>query len=130
MECGHWGGKLNYLGMDCAPAKSTAGDGLRNRDEDLFKQYYFKLTANFQPFLSVSRVSGVSFEQFYAFDSTTITLFSQVMKGAGRDPKGDGRKKRWFKSPFTDRCSRRQRQICYCKRSQNARQKIFVKTLT
>jgi hypothetical protein len=32
------GGKLNYLGMDCAPAKSTAGDGLRNRDEDLFKQ--------------------------------------------------------------------------------------------
>ncbi|MDR1783100.1 MAG: DUF4372 domain-containing protein, partial [Dysgonamonadaceae bacterium] len=25
------GGKLNYLGMDCAPAKSTAGDGLRNR---------------------------------------------------------------------------------------------------
>jgi hypothetical protein len=79
--------------MDCAPAKSTAGDGLRNRDEDLFKQYYFKLIAYFQPFLSVSRVSGVNFEQFYAFDSTTITLFSQVMKGVGRDPKGDGKKK-------------------------------------
>ena len=31
------GGKLNYLGMDCAPAKSTAGDGLRNRSKDLFK---------------------------------------------------------------------------------------------
>jgi len=35
----------------------------------------------------------VSFEEFYAFDSTTITLFSQVMKGVGRNPKGDGKKK-------------------------------------
>jgi len=25
------GGKLNHLGMDCAPAKSTFGDALRNR---------------------------------------------------------------------------------------------------
>jgi hypothetical protein len=43
--------------------------------------------------MSVSRVDGVSFEQFYAFDSTTITLFSQVMQGVRRNPKGDGRKK-------------------------------------
>jgi len=34
------GGKLNYFGMDCSPAKSTAGDGLRNRSEDFFKQVY------------------------------------------------------------------------------------------
>ncbi|MDR2131716.1 MAG: transposase, partial [Odoribacteraceae bacterium] len=87
------GGRLNYLGMACAPAKSTAGDGLRNRDEALFKQYYFRLIEYFKPVLSVSRVNGVSFEEFYAFDSTTITLFSQVMKGVGRDPKGDGKKK-------------------------------------
>jgi hypothetical protein len=32
----------------------------------------------------------VHFEQFYAFDSTTIRLFSEVMKGVGRNPKGDG----------------------------------------
>jgi hypothetical protein len=31
--------------------------------------------------------------QFYAFDSTTVSLFSQVMKGVGRNPKGDGKKK-------------------------------------
>jgi len=30
---------------------------------------------------------------FNAFDSTTITLFSAVMKGVGRNPKGDGKKK-------------------------------------
>lgn len=49
------GGKLNYLGMDIAPAKSTAGDALRDRDEELFRQYYFVLINYFRPLLSVSR---------------------------------------------------------------------------
>jgi hypothetical protein len=87
------GGKLNYLGMDCAPAKSTAGDGLRNRSEDFFKQVYEMVMAYFEPVLSVSRKEDVKFELFYAFDSTTITLFADVMKGVGRNPKGDGKKK-------------------------------------
>jgi hypothetical protein len=38
-------------------------------------------------------VKGVPFEAFYAFDSTTLSLFSQVMKAVGRNPKGEGRKK-------------------------------------
>ena len=90
---GAMGGKLNYLGMDCAPAKSTACDGLRNRSEDLFRQVYQMLIAHFEPVLSVRRREDVHFELFYAFDSTTITLFADVMKGVGRNPKGDGKKK-------------------------------------
>jgi hypothetical protein len=86
-------GKLNYLGMDSAPAKSTAGDALRDRDNEVFKLYYFALIKYFEPLLSVSRKEKISFEKFYAFDSTTITLFSDVMKGVGRNPKGDGKKK-------------------------------------
>jgi len=43
--------------------------------------------------LSVSRIADVKFDKFYAFDSTTITLFSQVMKGVGRNRKDDGKKK-------------------------------------
>ena len=86
-------GKLNYLGMDSAPSKSTAGDALRDRSNEVFKEYYFKLIDYFKPLLSVSRKEKVSFEKFYAFDSTTITLFSDVMKGVGRNPKGDGKKK-------------------------------------
>lgn len=87
------GGKLNHLGMDCSPSKSTAGDALRNRDNELFKLYYFALINYFKPLLSVSRKEKVSFEKFYAFDSTTISLFSQIMKGVGRNPNGDGKKK-------------------------------------
>ena len=79
--------------MDCAPSKTTAGDALRDRDEELFRLYYFALIAYFRLLLSVSRKEKVSFEEFYTFDSTTITLFSQVMKGVGRNPKGDGKKK-------------------------------------
>jgi len=86
-------GKLNYLGMESAPSKSTAGDALRDRDNEVFKLYYFALIKYFEPLLSVSRKEKISFEKFYAFDSTTITLFSDVMKGVGRNPKGDGKKK-------------------------------------
>jgi len=86
-------GKLNYLGMDIAPSKSTVGDALRDRDNEIFKLYYFALIEYFGPLLSVSRKEKISFEKFYAFDSTTITLFSEVMKGVGRNPKGDGKKK-------------------------------------
>jgi len=92
------GGKLNYLAMDCSPAASTAGDALRDRDEELFRLFYFALLAYFSPLLSVSRKKkhrkeGVSFEDFKAFDSSTITLFSNIMKGVGRNPKGEGKKK-------------------------------------
>ena len=92
------GGKLNYLDMECAPAKSTAGDALRDRNEELFRLFYFALVTHFSPFLSVSRKKkyrkdGVSFDEFYAFDSSTITLFSDIMKGVGRNPKDDGKKK-------------------------------------
>jgi hypothetical protein len=86
-------GKLNYLNMDCSPAKSTAGDALRDRSEELFKLYYFALIAYFRPLLSVSRKKDVSFEEFYAFDSSTFTLFSEVMKGVGGNRKDDGKKK-------------------------------------
>lgn len=86
-------GNLNYLGMDSSPAKSTAGDGLRERDNILFRDYYFSLIEHFTSVFSVSRVEKVSFDRFFAFDSTTIGLFSDVLKGVGRNPKGDGKKK-------------------------------------
>ena len=91
-------GKLNYLGMESSPAKSTAGDALRDRDEELFRLFYFALIAHFSPLLSVSRKKkyrkeGVSFDEFYAFDSSTIRLFSDILKGVGRNPKDEGRKK-------------------------------------
>ena len=87
------GGKLNHLGMEISPAKSTAGDALRNRPEELFRQFYFLLIDHFSDILSVSRKASISFALFYSLDSTIISLFSNILKGVGRNPKGDGQKK-------------------------------------
>lgn len=87
------GGKLNHLGMDRSPAKSTAGDGLRGRDNAFFEAVYFMLLEHFKPLLSVSRIDRTSFSKLFIFDSSTIRLFSDIMKGVGRNPKNEGRKK-------------------------------------
>ena len=87
------GGKLNHLGLDQAPAKSTACDGLRNRSHKFFEDLYFTLVKHYQSFLSDSRTFGLTFKEVLIIDSTTIRLFSDILKGVGRNPKGDGRKK-------------------------------------
>lgn len=86
-------GKLNHLGLDKSPAKSTAGDGLRGRDNEFFQSVYFMLLEHFKPLLSVSRLDNVSFSKLFIFDSSTIRLFSDIMKGVGRNPKNEGKKK-------------------------------------
>ena len=86
-------GKLNHLGLDKAPAKSTACDGLRNRDCLFFEDLYFSLVKKYQSFLSDSRTFGLTFKEVLLIDSTTIRLFSDILKGVGRNPKGDGKKK-------------------------------------
>jgi hypothetical protein len=87
------GGKLNHLGLDKAPAKSTASDGLRNRDNRFFEGLYFSLVKKYRSFLSDSRTYGLTFKEVLLIDSTTIRLFSDILKGVGRNPKGDGKKK-------------------------------------
>jgi len=87
------GGKLNHLGLEQAPAKSTACDGLRNRSSKFFEDLYFSLVKHYQSFLSDSRTFGLTFKEVLLIDSTTIRLFSDILKGVGRNPKGDGKKK-------------------------------------
>lgn len=87
------GGKLNHLGLEKAPAKSTASDGLRNRDPKIFEDLYFLLVKHYQSFLSDSRTYGLTFKEVLIIDSSTIRLFSDILKGVGRNLKGDGKKK-------------------------------------
>jgi hypothetical protein len=87
------GGKLNHLGYNKAPAKSTASDGLRNRPSKFFEDVYFSLVDRYKSFLSDSRTFGLTFKEVLLIDSTTIKLFSDILKGVGRNPQGDGKKK-------------------------------------
>ena len=42
---------------------------LRERDNELFKDFYFLLLKHYEPLLSVSRIDKVSFEKLFIFDS-------------------------------------------------------------
>ena len=90
-------GKLNHLGLKQSPAKSTACDGLRNRSDKFFEEVYFTLVKAYSSFLSDSRTFGLTFKEVLLIDSTTIRLFSDILKGVGRNVKGDGRKKSGLK---------------------------------
>jgi len=85
-------GKLNHLGLSKSPAKSSAGDGLRNRKAAFFEALYYKLTAQYASFLSDSQ-TGLTIKELFIVDSTTIRLFTDILKGVGRNPKNDGKKK-------------------------------------
>lgn len=86
-------GKLNHLGLDQAPAKSTACDGLRNRSSKFFEDLYFLLVNHYKSFLSDSRTFGLTFKEVLLIDSTTIRLFCDILKGISRNTVGDGRRK-------------------------------------
>lgn len=86
-------GKLNHLGLLKSPAKSSAGDGLRNRKADFFEALYYKLTTQYASFLSDSQTYGLTIKELFIVDSTTIRLFTDILKGVGRNPKNDGKKK-------------------------------------
>ena len=86
-------GNLNLLGFDKTPAKSTVSDGLRNRNSKFFEEVYFTLVKHYQSFLSDSRTYGLTFKEVLLIDSTTIRLFSDILKGVGRNLKNDGKKK-------------------------------------
>jgi hypothetical protein len=66
------GGKLNHLGLNKSPAKSTASDGLRDRPSKFFEDAYFSLVKQYQGFLSDSRTYGLTFKEVLLIDSTAI----------------------------------------------------------
>jgi hypothetical protein len=83
-------GKLRHLGLRHTPRRSTLSDANNRRDEALFGELFHQLAAQFSP---DSRYLGKSKERpLHVVDSTTVSLFSDVMANAGR-PAADGRRK-------------------------------------
>ena len=49
--------------------------------------------AQYNQCLSVSQKYGLSIKELLIVDSTTIRLFSDILKGVGRNPVNEGKKK-------------------------------------
>jgi hypothetical protein len=86
-------GKLAHLGLDKAPARSTLSDANNNRSYLVFETIYFKLLQQYHSFISDSRLKGLSIRNLKIIDSTTIRLFTDILRGVGRNPLDGSRKK-------------------------------------
>jgi hypothetical protein len=86
-------GKLTHLGLDKAPPRSTLSDANTKRSYLVFETIYFELVRQYHSFISDSRLKGLSIRNLKIIDSTTIRLFSDILRGVGRNPKNGSRKK-------------------------------------
>ena len=86
-------GKLTHLGFDKAPARSTLSDANNRRSYLVFETIYFTLLNKYHSFISDSRLKGLSIRNLKIIDSSTIQLFSEILRGVGRNPLDGGRKK-------------------------------------
>lgn len=86
-------GKLTHLGLDKAPSRSTISDANNKRSYQVFETIYYGLLKQYHTFISDSRLKGLSIRNLKVIDSTTIQLFSEILRGVGRNPVDGGRKK-------------------------------------
>ena len=85
-------GKINHLGLKDFPKRSTLSDANKRRSAEVFADIYGLLYKRYRHFLSDSRTREPAVKDLKIVDSSTITLFSDILKGVGRNPMG-GKKK-------------------------------------
>jgi len=85
-------GKLSHLGLESFPRRSTLSDANANRSSQVFSSIYYSLLDKYGRFLSDSSSLRLPVKHLKIVDSTTISLFSDILKGVGRNPI-NGRKK-------------------------------------
>ena len=86
-------GKHSHLGLDPVPARSTLSDPNCELSYQVFETVYQELLKLYHPFISDSRLKGLSIRSLKVIDSTTIQLFSEMLRGVGRKPLDGSRRK-------------------------------------
>lgn len=79
-------GKLSHLGLSNFPKRSTLSDANANRSSEVFATIYYALLDKYGKFLSDSCSLRLPVKHLKIVDSTTISLFSDILKGVGRNP--------------------------------------------
>ncbi len=84
--------KLRHLGISYMVKRSTLSQANNRRKSEFFEKIYFSLYEKYKNDLADSSADKAWESMLHIMDSTTITLFSNVLKGVGRSPK-HGKKK-------------------------------------
>lgn len=86
-----WEDRITHLGISAHPRRSTLADANKRRDPAVFEKIYFKLLERYAPLLPDSRRRSKK-DNLYIFDSTSIALFQEILKGSGLSAAGGKRK--------------------------------------
>lgn len=89
--------KLSHLGLSYLVKRSTFSEANFRRSSKVFGDIYMSVYRNHASSLADSRLSDTDLKRLYIMDSTTISLFKDILKGVGRNPKG-GKKKGGIKA--------------------------------
>jgi hypothetical protein len=89
--------RLCHLGMRYFPKRSSISDVNRNRSSEVFASLYMALYLKYAHTLPDSRSGGKVTGNLKIVDSTTISLFSEILKAVGRTP-ADGKRKGGIKA--------------------------------
>jgi hypothetical protein len=89
--------KLSHLGLSYLVRRSTFSEANQSRSSKVFGDIYMSVYRRHTSDLADSRLSDADLKRLYIMDSTTITLFKDILKGVGRNP-NQGRKKGGIKA--------------------------------
>jgi hypothetical protein len=78
--------KLEHLSMRCIPRRSTLSDANKVRKAEFFGDLYHSLYRSYYGVLPDSPMKKSLDSRLFIIDSTTIKLFSDVMRGMGDKP--------------------------------------------
>ncbi len=79
-------GRIEHLNLKHFPKRSTLSDANKNRSSEVFASIYYGLFNTYRSFLSDSNPLSLPVKHLKIVDSTTISLFSDILKGVGRNP--------------------------------------------
>lgn len=80
-----WEHRIRHLGITYHPRRSTLSDANKRRPEQVFGDIYFKLLSRYRHVLPDSRRKTKK-DNLYIFDSTSISLFKDILKISGGGP--------------------------------------------
>ena len=87
-------GKLQSLGVNYLPTRSTISDANKNRTHEVFGQIFYELASYYRAILPDSRMKDEDeyLKKLIILDSTTIGLFKEILKSAGCKDRNGKRK--------------------------------------
>lgn len=84
--------KLSHLGLSYLVRRSTFSEANKRRSSKVFEDIYMAVYKKHASSLTDSCLSDKDLRRLYIMDSSTLSLFKDILKGVGRNPNSGKRK--------------------------------------